>query len=63
MFALPAVHPRDWSSINGLVEAVPRPFWKLLQNRSNAVIHCKWMCSLVFLHTWYKNYYYSQTTL
>jgi len=38
MSVLPAVHPRDWTSINSLVEAVPRAFWKLLQNRSNMLL-------------------------
>ena len=35
MFALAAVHPRDWSHIDSLVEAVSPAFWKLLRNRSN----------------------------
>ena len=39
MFALLAVHPRDWSHMNSLVEAVPRAFWKLLQNRSDAAAY------------------------
>jgi len=36
VFVLLAVHPRDWSRIDSLVDAVPPTFWKLLQKRSNA---------------------------
>jgi len=35
---LPGVHPRHWNRIDRLVEQVPRAFWKLLRNRSNAAL-------------------------
>jgi len=31
-----AVHPRDWSHVNSLVETVSPAFWRMLQKRSDA---------------------------